>query len=129
MSSAIYRRSKGRIGGQAVGLPVLLLTVAGRKSGLARTTPVIYLVDGTSIVLVGSAFGSKSDPDWVKNLAVAGGARVQIKRRECTVTARSAIGEERDRLWQQLIEPNLPTISVHERNSGRLFPVYVLTRT
>lgn len=126
--AAVYRGSKGRIGGQAVGLPVLLLTVAGRTTGLARTTPVIYLVDGPSIVLVGSAFGAVSDPDWARNLAVAGSAQVRIKNNTWMVTARPAVGAVRDRLWQQLIVPTLPTIGEHEKNSGRVFPVYVLQK-
>jgi deazaflavin-dependent oxidoreductase (nitroreductase family) len=80
-------------------------------------------------VLVGSAFGAASDPDWVRNLAIASAAQVRIKNNTRTVTAQLAVGAERDRLWQQLIVPKLPAIGAHEKNSGRVFPVYVLKRS
>ncbi|MET4046894.1 deazaflavin-dependent oxidoreductase (nitroreductase family) [Rhodococcus sp. UYP5] len=124
----LYRISDGRLGGRSVGLPVLLLTVPGRKTGIPRTTPVIYLEHGDSYVVVGSAFGAKSDPDWMRNLAVAELAQIRVSDHECEVSARITAGEERERLWRQVIVPALPTIAKHEVRSGRMFPVGVLAR-
>ncbi|MGW6376044.1 nitroreductase/quinone reductase family protein [Rhodococcus sp. NPDC055112] len=125
---ALYRISDGRLGGRSVGLPVLLLTVPGRKTGVPRTAPVIYLAHGDSFVVVGSAYGAKSDPDWMRNLAAAETARIRIGDHEREVSARIANREERERLWQHVIVPKLPTIAKHEAKSGRSFPVGVLTR-
>ncbi|MDH6679392.1 deazaflavin-dependent oxidoreductase (nitroreductase family) [Rhodococcus sp. LBL1] len=125
---ALYRISDGRLGGTAVGLPVLLLTAPGRKTGIPRTTPVIYLEHDDSYVVVGSAFGTRSAPDWIKNLAAAESARIRIGDAESEVPARIAIGEEREQLWQHVIVPALPTIATHEAKSGRTFPVGILTK-
>lgn len=127
-TSALYRITGGRLGGKAVGLPVLLLTAPGRRTGLPRTTPVVYLQHGDSYVVVGSAFGSKTDPDWIRNVAAAGTCRIRIGDREWTAVARIATGGERERLWRRLILPALPTIAKREAKSGRTFPVGVLKR-
>lgn len=76
--------------------------------------------------MVGSAFGARTDPDWIRNLAAADSVRIRIGDHELEVSARIATGEERDRLWQQVIVPKLPTIAKHEAMSGRTFPVGVL---
>jgi len=111
-----------------VGLPVLLLTAPGRTTGIPRTTPVVYLENGDSYVVVGSAFGTRTDPDWIRNLAAAEAVRIRIGDDESEVSARIATGEERDRIWRQVIVPALPTIAKHEARSGRTFPVGVLAR-
>lgn len=129
MAVALYRQSNGRILGTVAGLPVLLLTVAGRVSGLPRTTPLIYFEDGSAIVVLGSAFGATRDPDWAKNLAVAGAARVQLNKQQYAVSARKVVGVERSRLWDEVISPNLPSVEQHERASGRKFPVFVLSKS
>lgn len=125
---AVYRVSGGRLGGRSVGLPVLLLTAPGRTTGIPRTTPVVYLENGDSYVVVGSAFGTRTDPDWIRNLAAAEAVRIRIGDDESEVSARIATGEERDRIWRQVIVPALPTIAKHEARSGRTFPVGVLAR-
>jgi deazaflavin-dependent oxidoreductase (nitroreductase family) len=128
VTAAVYRKSDGRLGGKSVGLPVLLLTVPGRKTGVPRTAPVIYLEHGDSYVVVGSAFGSKSDPDWMRNLAAADSVRIRIADQEWDVSARIATGDERDSLWRNVIAPELPSLAKHEERSGRRFPVGVLAR-
>ncbi|TJZ75988.1 nitroreductase family deazaflavin-dependent oxidoreductase [Rhodococcus oryzae] len=128
VTAALYRTSDGRLGGKSVGLPVLLLTVPGRKTGIPRTVPVIYLEHGDLYVVVGSAFGSKTDPDWMRNLAAADSVRIRVADQEWDVSARIATGDERDRLWRNVIAPELPSLAKHEARSGRAFPVGVLAR-
>ena len=55
--TALYRLSGGRLGGNLGRAPVLLLTVAGRKSGKRRTTPLLYSRDGDNLVVIGSKGG------------------------------------------------------------------------
>lgn len=123
---ALYRLTDGRVAGMAAGLPVLLLTVSGRRSGLPRTTPLVYFEDHASFIVLGSASGASTDPEWAKNLARAGVARVRVGEREHEIRARQAVGAERDRLWVEVIAPNLPSVNDYERKSGRAFPVFIL---
>jgi hypothetical protein len=58
----LYRMSGGRIGGKINEAPVLLLTTTGRKSGQARTAPVVYLADGENLVVIGSNAGHNRQP-------------------------------------------------------------------
>jgi deazaflavin-dependent oxidoreductase (nitroreductase family) len=99
-----YRLSGGLIGGRVGGLPILLLTTTGRKSGKKRTMPLVYLQDGDDIVIIASNGGSDRHPAWWLNLKDKPEAEVQVGRDAKSVTAEKATGEERDRLWRQVVE-------------------------
>jgi deazaflavin-dependent oxidoreductase (nitroreductase family) len=60
----VYRLTSGRLGGKVKGAPVLLLDHVGRKTELARTTPVLYLRDGANLAIVASRGGSDAMPAW-----------------------------------------------------------------
>jgi deazaflavin-dependent oxidoreductase (nitroreductase family) len=99
-----YRLSGGLIGGRVGGLPILLLTTTGRKSGKKRTMPLVYLQDGDDIVIIASNGGSDRHPAWWLNLKDKPEAEVQVGRDAKSVTAEKATGEERERLWRQVVE-------------------------
>jgi deazaflavin-dependent oxidoreductase (nitroreductase family) len=99
-----YRLSGGLIGGRLGGLPILLLTTTGRKSGKKRTMPLVYLADGDNLVIIASNGGSDRHPAWWLNLKDKPEAEVQVGRDAKSVTAEKATGEERDRLWRQVVE-------------------------
>ena len=82
----LYRRSGGRLGNTVKGAPVLLLDHVGRKSGRARTAPVLYMREGEDLVIVGSRGGSDAMPAWWLNLQANPTTTVQI-------------GTERRRWW------------------------------
>jgi len=125
---ALYRRSGGRIGGKGGGgVPVLLLTVAGRRTGLPRTTPVGYFEHQGGYLVVGSANGQPEDPQWFKNLRRAPRASVQIGRVEHEVSVRVLAGEERDRLWQEVILAQVPRFAKYETKTTRTIPLALLT--
>lgn len=124
----LYRWSGGRIGGTAAGRsPVLLLTVAGRTTGRPRTTPVSYFEHDGSLLVVGSAGGATTEPQWMRNLRTASSAHVQIKRAQHDVGVRIAEGEERDRLWRDVVMQRAPAFAAYEVKSGRSMPIAVLT--
>jgi len=97
----LYRLTGGRwsvIGRH--GLPSLLITTTGRKSGLPRTQPLLYAPDGDGYIVVGSNWGQSSHPAWSANLLAHPTARVTLGDREFGVRAALITGAERDRLWQ-----------------------------
>jgi deazaflavin-dependent oxidoreductase (nitroreductase family) len=106
-----YRRTDGRVGGTwRVGagfrkpVPTLLLDHRGRKSGKAFTTPLLYLVDGPNVVVVGSQGGLPKHPQWYLNLVAQPDTQVQIRAEHRPVRARTANPDERARLWPLLVD-------------------------
>ncbi len=122
----LYRRSGGRIGGTAKGTHVLLLTVAGRRTGRPFTVPVSYFKHGSDYVVTGSAGGAKHDPQWIHNLRAAGQAEVEIGRERVAVDGRVAGGAERDGLWHGVVLAQAPFFTKYEQKSGRVIPVATL---
>jgi deazaflavin-dependent oxidoreductase (nitroreductase family) len=84
----VYRRTRGRIGGSAKGVPVLLLTVAGRKTRIPRTVPVAYFEHGDGYLVVASAGGAKAEPQWIHNLGAARQAHITVFEDQYDVDAR-----------------------------------------
>ena len=123
----LYRRSSGRIGGTAKGLPVLLITVPGRRTGKPTTVPVAYFEYDGRYVVTGSAGGSKPDPQWFRNLRAAAVARIQIGDSHYDVQAQVAEGADRDRLWQDIVLARAPFFAKYEQKAGRIIPVAVLS--
>jgi deazaflavin-dependent oxidoreductase (nitroreductase family) len=124
--ATIYERSGGRIGTSVAGLPTLLLSVTGRKSGQTRSTPLVYFRDGDSYLVVGSDGAAKRDPQWWKNLQVDPIGAMRVGRKKFTVRATLATGDERERLWKAGIKVN-PMWAEYQTRTERELPVVVLT--
>ena len=122
--ATIYERSGGRIGAWA-GLPTLLLSVTGRKSGRTYSTPLVYFRDGDSYVVVGSDGAAKRDPQWWKNLQVDPLGAVRVGRKQFRARATLAAGAERERLWEMGTKIN-PMWSKYQTRTERELPVVVL---
>ncbi len=130
VASWLYRRTGGKVGGSARGVPVLLLTVPGRKSGLLRSVPVAYFDDEGRYVIAATAGGSKTDPQWIRNLAATKTAHIQIGDRQHDVDVRVAGPEERDELWANVVVARAPSFAGYEAKSGdRTIPIAILTPT
>jgi F420H(2)-dependent quinone reductase len=99
--TAIYRSSGGRVGGRMAGMPVLLLTTTGRRSGKSRTTPLLFVRDGHAWVVVGSNGGSDYIPAWWLNLRSNPDGQVEVGRERIPVVAHKASAGERARLWPE----------------------------
>ena len=109
------------------GLPNLVLTVVGRKSGIPRSTPLLCVPDGEQWLIAGSYFGGPDMPVWVHNLRAAGEATITWKGERIDVTAREVEGEERARRWQVMLQ-TWPNFAKYEERTDRLIPVFELTR-
>jgi deazaflavin-dependent oxidoreductase (nitroreductase family) len=123
--ASLFRATDGRIGGRLVGSPVLLLATTGRKSGLQRTTPLLYLEDGGRRVTVASNGGTAKPPVWWLNLKANPEATVEVGGRKTRVRAREARGEEKRRLWRRLVEM-YPSYESYQKRTDREIPVILL---
>jgi len=124
----LYRKSGGRVMGKVGGVPVLLLTVPGRKSGVPRTTPVSYFIKGDDYVVAGTNGGSASEPQWFRNLRSASRADLEIGDRRVAVEVRVAAGEERAALWKERVA-SAPSFGKYETKTDRQMPMAVLSPT
>lgn len=122
----VYRLSGGRMGGRAKGVPVLLLTTVGRRSGKQRTVPLMYLADGERLLVVAS---NAADPDhppgWWFNLRSHPQARVQVGRTRYAVRSSDLDPVDRDAWWPRLATHN-PNWARFQEETGRRFPVVAL---
>jgi len=124
----VYRKTDGEHGYHWRGTTILLLTTVGRRSGKERTTPLIHRVDDGRWVIVASKGGAPDDPLWYKNiLADPEGITIQDRAELVPVRARTAAGEERERLWS-LMNESWPAYDDYQLKTSRQIPVVVLER-
>jgi proline iminopeptidase len=121
-----YRETGGEVGHRwKRGSKILLLTTKGRTSGKARTIPLIYEDDGDRLVIVASKGGAPEHPGWYRNLQKDPNVELQVLDRVLPARARTAEGEERDRLWQ-LVNQQWPDYATYQTKTDREIPVVVL---
>ena len=124
----LYRETDGATGHEwREGSTILLLTTKGRKTGLDRTVPLIYDLDGANPVIVASKGGAPDHPGWFKNLVQTPEAEVQILESHVPVRAREAEGEEREQLWERM-NRMWPHYEEYQAKTDRRIPVVVLER-
>ena len=121
----IYRASRGKVAGTVKGMPILLLTVAGRKTNVLRTAPVGYLHDESGWIVAGSAGGMRDEPQWFRNLRAADRAITEIGGVTRDVTVTVAVGEQRGVLWEQILAA-YPFVAGYQEKAARQIPVAVL---
>ncbi len=124
-----YRETDGEVGHiWRNGSKILLLTTKGRTTGEPRTTPLIYEDDGDSYVIVASKGGAAEHPGWYRNLAKQPEVELQVKDRVFPARARTASGDERERLWK-LAARQWPAYDDYQTKTDREIPVVVLERS
>ena len=123
-----YRETDGQEGHiWREGSTILLLTTTGRRTGNDTTTPLIYDLDGDNPVIVASKGGAPEHPGWYRNLVKNPEVEVQIKGEKFRARARTAEGEERERLWR-LMNEMWPHYAEYQEKTDREIPVVVLER-
>jgi deazaflavin-dependent oxidoreductase (nitroreductase family) len=110
------------------GLPTLLLTSIGRKSGEKRTVPLVFLQNGKDMVIVGSLAGYDHHPAWVLNIRANPKCAVQLDRRKMNAVAREANEQERKDLWPRLVAL-LPLWGHFQKLTERPFAIVILSPT
>jgi deazaflavin-dependent oxidoreductase (nitroreductase family) len=106
----VYRLTRGRIGGTwRVGaawrkpVPICLVEHRGRRTGRIRTSPLVYLRDGQSVVVVASQAGRPQHPLWYRNIEADPDVTVQVRGDRIAMRAHTADATERARLWPKLV--------------------------
>ncbi|MEM7405682.1 MAG: nitroreductase family deazaflavin-dependent oxidoreductase [Pseudomonadota bacterium] len=123
----LYESSGGTDGTTLLdtGLPVIIVTHTGNKTGAVRKTPLMRVKDGDAYVLVGSQGGRPTDPVWVHNLR----SKPEIELRDLTVVQPMRVREvddagERERLWELCVEA-FPPYAEYKQKTSRVIPVFV----
>lgn len=122
-----FRANGGNVGGMFAGVPLLLLTTVGAKSGQPRIAPLTYGADEDRLVVIAAKRGSPTNPDWYHNLVANPEVTVEVGDETYPARARVAAGAERQRLFDRMAATS-PNFADYQRNVTREIPVIVLER-
>ena len=127
----LYRLTGGRLGGTwrvgsafPWGIPICLLTTTGRKTGVRRTTPLLFIVDGDHVVVVASQGGLPKHPLWYGNVLANPEVEVQIRSSVRPMRTHVADADERRRLWPLLVA-HYADFAMYQSWTEREIPVVV----
>ena len=127
-----FRANAGAVGGPFTGRPMVLLTIKGRKTGIERTTPLVYLPDpepdGDRVFVFASKGGAPEDPDWYKNLVANPDGTVEVGDQKYAARAVVVTGPERDELFERQMK-TAEQFRTYQMNTDRVIPVVALVRT
>ena len=124
----IHRFTRGRhtLGSLITGLPVVMLTTTGARSGEPRTVPVLGIPVSDGVAVIASNWGQRRNPAWFHNLRAHPEAQVVSERMRRPVRAVEAEGERRAEIWQQALRV-YPGFAQYERRAPhRRISVFVL---
>lgn len=122
----VFNASKGRLMGKMIGMPALMLTTTGRKSGKKRQTMLTSPIhDDDRVVIVASWGGDDRNPTWYLNLKQNPDVEVTMGGRTRPMHARIAKDEEREELWRQ-IASSFKNYAGYQTKTERVIPLVVL---
>jgi deazaflavin-dependent oxidoreductase (nitroreductase family) len=121
-----YQETGGEVGYLWNGVPTLLLTTTGRRSGQSRIIPIIFGRDGDDYLLIASQGGAPTHPNWYLNLLATPEAEIQVRSEHLKVQARTASDEEKPRLWK-IMTDLWPNYDVYQTRTDRVIPLVVLS--
>jgi F420H(2)-dependent quinone reductase len=109
------------------GLPVVIVTNRGAKTGAVRKTPLMRVEHDGEYLAVGSKGGAPQNPVWVYNLRAHPDVEVQDGPDKQAMTARELAGEERERWWERAVAA-YPPYAEYQQRTSRLIPLFVLEK-
>ena len=122
---AEYEGSGGRSGTTLRGVPVVVITSVGSRSGKLRKNPVMRVEHDGSYAAVASKGGAPVNPDWYRNLVEHPLVELQDETSKGDYTAREVFGDERAVWWGRAVEV-WPDYAVYQTKTEREIPVFVL---
>lgn len=125
----LYKATDGRIGHRLLGVPTLLLSTTGRRSGVTRTNGLVYAPKGADYLVVASNGGADQPPAWLLNLKAKPEVEIQIGRERQKGSGRVVDASDPDyaRLWKIVNEKNGDRYTAYQKETSRPIPVVVLT--
>lgn len=124
MHAKLYKLTGGRFFGGGDDGSVLVLTHQGAKSGKVRDTPLMFIRDEDSYLIIASAGGDEKSPGWYYNLLANPDTTINVRGETIAVSARDA-GPDRDALWARVVAAE-PQFGRYESRTSRAIPVVVL---
>jgi len=121
----IIRVSGGRLGGSVAGMPVLVLTTTGRRTGKARATPLSAIEDGSHVYVIASKGGDDRHPAWYLNLVATPEVSVQRQGHTEVMLARVLTPEEKVRVWP-VVTRAFKGYADYQKKTAREIPVVEL---
>jgi F420H(2)-dependent quinone reductase len=110
------------------GLPVVIVTNVGAKTGAVRKTPLMRVEHEGSYLAVGSQGGTPKNPVWVYNLRANPAVELQDGSDKWAMTARELSGEERALWWERAVAA-YPPYAEYQQKTERIIPLFLLERT
>jgi deazaflavin-dependent oxidoreductase (nitroreductase family) len=111
------------------GLPVIIVTNRGRKTGAIRKTPLMRVLDGNSYILVASRGGAPKHPLWYHNLKADPNVEIRDEAEVRSMRVREVVDSvERQRLWDLAVAA-YPPYQVYQDKTDRLIPVFIAEAT
>ena len=107
------------------GLPVVIVTNRGAKTGAVRKTPLMRVEHEGAYAAIGSMGGAPKNPVWVYNLRANPQVVVQDGADAFELTAREVTGQEREAWWERSVAA-FPPYAEYQQKTDRLIPVVVL---
>ncbi|MFI1016161.1 nitroreductase family deazaflavin-dependent oxidoreductase [Streptomyces sp. NPDC020965] len=123
----LYESSGGTDGTTMMGMPVVILTTVGAKSGRIRKSPLMRVEHGGRYAVVASAGGAPKHPVWYHNVVADPRVELQDSHVRQDMRAREVTGDERDEWWARAVEA-YPDYANYQQNTDRRIPVFVLER-
>ena len=107
------------------GLPVVIVTNRGRKTGAIRKTPLMRVVDGNNYILVASQGGAPKHPQWYHNLKADPNVEIRDKTEVSVRRVREVVDSvERERLWNIAVKA-YPPYQEYQAKTKRLIPIFL----
>jgi F420H(2)-dependent quinone reductase len=122
----LYERSGGTQGTELNGLPVIILTSLGARTGKVRKTPLMRVEHDGEYAVVASLGGAPKHPVWYYNLTANPHVELQDGPVRKDFQAREVHGAERDTWWERAVAA-YPDYAEYQKNTDRIIPVFVLT--
>ena len=123
----LYEGSGGTQGTtlRETGLPVIIVTNTGNRTGAIRKTPLMRVKDGDNYILVGSRGGAPTNPQWVYNLRAHSDVEIRDETSVYDMRVREVEdAEERARLWDICVAA-FPPYADYQKSTSRTIPVFV----
>jgi deazaflavin-dependent oxidoreductase (nitroreductase family) len=122
-----YEASNGAEDNTIIGLPVVVVTSVGAKTGKLRKTPLMRVEHDGEYLAVGSLGGAEKNPVWVHNIRANPLVELQDGDEKHDYRARELDGDERAVWWERAVQA-FPNYAGYQRKTSRLIPVFLLTR-